>query len=81
MTKSARMIDASVMFSDALGQRVGQVPADFDEKLAIRATYTTGGSYAGIKLDRAARLDRHDVNVTVCLRGVVYEDDTKEEFK
>ncbi|MDX1015337.1 hypothetical protein GOL25_20410 [Sinorhizobium medicae] len=48
---------------------------------AIRATYTTGGSYAGIKLDRAARLDRHDVNVTACLRGVVYEDDTKEEFK
>ncbi|RVJ84132.1 hypothetical protein CN168_04345 [Sinorhizobium medicae] len=51
------------------------------KKVAIGAAYTTGGSYAGIKLDRAARLDRHDVNVTACLRGVVYEDDTKEDFK
>ncbi|MDW9363591.1 hypothetical protein RWA02_17290 [Sinorhizobium meliloti] len=81
LTKPARMIDASVVFSDALGQRIGQIPADFDEKLAIGATYTTGGSYAGTKLDRAAKLDRHDVNVTACLRGVVYEDGTKEEFK
>jgi len=26
------MVDASVMFSDALGQRIGQIPEDFDEK-------------------------------------------------
>ncbi|MDX0627868.1 hypothetical protein GOC91_16810 [Sinorhizobium medicae] len=51
------------------------------KKVAIGAAYTTGGSHAGIKLDQAARLDRHDVNVTACLCGVVYEDDTKEDFK
>ncbi|MQX45591.1 hypothetical protein [Sinorhizobium medicae] len=81
LKKPARMIDASVVFSDALGQRIGQISADFSEKLAIGATYTTEGSYAGTKLDRAAKLNRQDVNVAACLRGVVYEDGTKEQFK
>lgn len=80
-TKPTRMVDASVVFADALGQLIGQVPVDTDQKLPVGASYKAGGSYGGTKLDRAAKLAREDVKVTTCVRGVVYEDGTKEEFK
>ncbi|OMQ42076.1 hypothetical protein [Ensifer sp. 1H6] len=79
--KPTRMIDASVVFEDTLGQRIGQVPADSDESLAVGASFDAHGSFSGTKLDRAAKLARNDVKVTTCVRGVVYEDGTKEEFK
>lgn len=74
------MLDADFGFKDALG---GHVAADtFDRDLEIAG----GGSATTIRkwpttFERLLKLKHEEVAAYACVRGVVYEDGTKEEFK
>lgn len=78
--KPIRMLDADFGFKDALG---GHVAADtFDRDLEIAG----GGSATTIRkwpttFERLLKLKHEEVAAYACVRGVVYEDGTKEEFK
>ncbi|OMQ41677.1 hypothetical protein [Ensifer sp. 1H6] len=78
--KPIRMLDADFGFKDVLG---GHVAADtFDRDVEIAG----GGSATTIRkwrttFERLLKLKYDEVTAYACVRGVVYEDGTKEEFK
>ena len=77
--KPIRMLDADFGFKDALG---GHVAADtFERDIEIPAS----GSATTVKkwpmtFERLLKLKHEEVAAYACVRGVVYEDGTKEEF-
>ncbi|MGN7749723.1 hypothetical protein [Sinorhizobium meliloti] len=78
--KPIRMLDADFGFRDALG---GHVAADaFDRDIDIPA----GGSVRAVTkwpttFERLLKLKHEEVAAYACVRGVLYDDGTKEEFK
>ncbi|MDX1192182.1 hypothetical protein GOL96_13525 [Sinorhizobium medicae] len=78
--KPIRMLDADFGFKDALG---GHVAADaFERDIEIPAS----GSATTVKkwpltFERLLKLKREEVAAYACVRAVLYEDGTKEEFK
>lgn len=76
-----RMIDASIVIGDALGARIGQHLIDRDFRVGPRGrSDTTLPTNTGDDIARLQRLERRDVEATVCVRAVLAEDGTKQQF-
>lgn len=80
LPKGVRLIDASVRFEDALGGSISNVGLTRDVQVATGATFEDSGSYLGTRLERIPAMNRNDVVVFACTKGVVYEDGTKQTF-
>lgn len=78
--QGVRMIDAQANFSDRLGGWIGGVIIDRDTRIG-GATFTQVNTF-GIALDlaRLLRLPPEDVVVSSCVRAVIYEDGSREDF-
>lgn len=76
-----RMIDASIVIEDALGAPIGQRLIDRDFRIGPRGrSDTTFPTTTGDGFARLQRLERRDVEATVCVRAVLSEDGTKQQF-
>lgn len=75
-----RMIDAGYTFSDALGRRISGFTMNPDLRASPGETVETGNGYTGREMDRVPTMNKDDVSVSTCVRAVVYDDGTKEEF-
>ncbi len=80
--KPVRMLDASAVFEDALGKMILAFNLDRDgalksgELIKAERRLPKGDSY-----DRLKTINHSDVKASICVRGVVYDDGTKEAFK
>lgn len=73
-----RMIHAGVIFSDVLGQGVGQVNLNRDSTAQPGDNITADGQ---VEVDaRMATLNPEDIVLRTCVWSIVYDDGTKEEF-
>jgi len=72
-----RMIDGYVVFTDALGGEVDDFTIDRDLHLAIGAE---GEAKALLRYSRLTELDPADVSAVACLRAVLFEDGTRQDF-
>lgn len=80
--KPIRMIDASAVFEDSLGEIILAFSLDRDADIQPGKSLTTTRTlFPNEKYDRLPKLNKEDVKAYVCTRGVVYEDGTKESFK
>ncbi|MCJ8519022.1 hypothetical protein ABID21_001930 [Pseudorhizobium tarimense] len=80
LKKDIRMIDADFKFRDALG---GHIAADtVNRDLAIPSgTAVTMTKRWPNTFERLLKLNHDEVSTTTCVRSVLYEDGTKEEFR
>jgi hypothetical protein len=81
LDKGVRMVSAYVTAEDALGRTVVQyfgVPADLILKSGHKTTIEATSRETGA--ERFLTIKPDDLSVSFCLRSVVYEDGTKEEF-
>ena len=81
LDKGVRMVSAYVTAEDALGRTVVQhfgVPRDL--VLASGQSTTIEATSRELGADRFLTVNPDDLTVSFCLRSVVYEDGTKEEF-
>lgn len=77
--KPYRMIHAGVMFSDALGQRLGQVNLQRDQNVDPGGVAKADGQ---VSVDgRITQINPDDVVYRTCVWSIIYQDGTKEEFK
>nr|DAH62787.1 MAG TPA: hypothetical protein [Caudoviricetes sp.] len=80
--KPIRMLDASAVFEDTLGKMILAFNLDRDgtitpgEQMSTERKLPKNDTY-----DRLKVVDHSDVKASVCVRGVVYEDGSKEGFK
>lgn len=80
--KPVRMLDASAVFEDTLGKMILAFNLDRDgplkpgEQVKAERRLPKGGSY-----DRMKTIEHSDVKASICVRGVVYDDGSKETFK
>ncbi len=78
--KPIRMIDAQFGLKDALGGTIGTTKLPRDMKITPNGTYSETNLW-GVKLfDRLLTIERADITPFTCVRGVVYDDGTKELF-
>lgn len=75
-----RMIDATILFEDVLGQLIAVYRVDRDEALNAGETSSLSMLSGGGSLHRLGDLDRDDIVVKTCTRAIVYEDGTRETF-
>ncbi|AEQ51518.1 hypothetical protein [Pelagibacterium halotolerans] len=75
-----RLIDATVRFEDVLGERIGEFPLERADGIGAGAGYILNDVIAGTVLERLESLHPDDVMGIVCVRALVYEDGTLEEF-
>lgn len=75
-----RLIDARIHFEDALGMDLNSVVIPRDVPVAAGETVKHRQRYKDARLMMISRLQPDDVKVTSCVRAVVYDDGTKEEF-
>lgn len=78
--KAYRLIDGSFLFADALGMDLGRIAIPRTSPLKPDQAGTDHGVYLSTQLMMAARMNPEDVRVTTCVRAVIYDDGTKEEF-
>ncbi|PQA72227.1 hypothetical protein [Brucella oryzae] len=80
--KAIRMIDASAVFEDKLGEIILSFNLDRDVSLKPGLAETTNRRlWPDPKYDRLSKLAKDDIKAYVCVRGLVYEDGSKETFK
>lgn len=79
--KPIRMIDAQYGFRDALGGRIASAAIDRDTQIAAGGTANLQGLWGPYTFERLLKLKHDEVTAYACVRGVLYEDGTKEEFK
>lgn len=75
-----RMIDGSVGFSDALGASIASYAIDRDASIPIGGTFTQEGRWGPYTFERLLKLRKDEVTAWTCVRAVLYEDGTKEQF-
>lgn len=76
-----KMIDASLSFSDALGERISSVALGRDIKIAAGAEKSEKFLMSGsIGFERLTKLDKSDAEGTICTKAVMYDDGTKQQF-
>lgn len=80
MVKGTRMIDASVGFVDALGGHIASYTVDRDAKIAPGGSFEQTGRWGPYTFERLLGLEPEDVSAYTCVRAVLYDDGTKEEF-
>ncbi len=78
--KPVRMIDAQFGFKDALGGMVGSMKLQRDVKIDQSGAYAETGKFSQKTFERLLNLDRADIVPFTCVKGVIYEDGTKEQF-
>lgn len=78
--KPIRMIDGSFGFQDALGERIASARMDRDVAIPVNGTYTQDGVWGQNTFERLLKLKKEEVKTYTCVRAVLYEDGTKQEF-
>lgn len=78
--KPIRMLVADFGFKDALGGHVAADTFDRDITIPANASVTTAKNWP-MTFERLLKLKREEVTPYSCVRTVLYEDGTKEEFK
>lgn len=76
-----RMIDGLIAVGDVLGGQLAVLWLNRDERMGEGDTSTISIATYGPDLPRLAELDRDDVTFRTCVRGIVYEDGTRETFE
>ncbi len=80
--KAIRMIDASAVFEDKLGEIILAFNLDRDVSLKLGASETTSRElWPNPKYDRLSKVAKDDIKAYVCVRGLVYDDGSKATFK
>lgn len=75
-----RLIDGTVRFQDVLGERIGEFPLERADGIGAQSDYIINDVVAGTVLERLEGLHPDDVQGIACVRALVYEDGTLEEF-
>jgi len=73
------MVDGTVWFVDALGQSIGGIKMQPDLVLPPGKKVDQSASMAGFQ--RLVKARKQDISAYSCVRSVLYEDGSKEEFK
>lgn len=82
LSKEIRMTKASVWFADALGDTISGVEINKDIRLKPGQNQTQEFAMQGsVDFERLTKLEKRDAVGFVCVKAVVYEDGTKEEFQ
>jgi hypothetical protein len=76
--RAYRMIHAGVMFSDVLGEALGQVNLAKDQNVSPGDSITADGLVDVDK--RIGTISRDDIAFRTCVWSIVYDDGTVEEF-
>lgn len=79
--KNIRMIDASLGFKDALGATIGPLGVERDASIPAKGTFSDKGLWGPYTFERLLKLKKEETTPYTCVRSVLYEDGTKEEFK
>lgn len=79
-SKPIRMLDASARFKDVLGKNIASFALESDVTLASGDTYKEVGRWGRLTFERLLDITPEDVQATVCVEGVVYQDGTVEKF-
>ena len=77
-SKTVEMIDATAWFDDALGDNIGGIRIDRDPQLAPGGSVTAAHNMAGFQ--RLTKAKPENISAYICVRSVLYDDGTKEEF-
>ncbi|MCO5962366.1 hypothetical protein [Sinorhizobium meliloti] len=78
--KPIRMLSADFGFKDALGGHVAADTFDRDMTIPANASVTATKKWP-MTFERLLKLKHDEVVASTCVRAVLYEDGTKEEFK
>lgn len=79
--KPIRMIDASATFYDALGGRIASFGINRDQTAQPDGTFTQSDLWGLNTFERLLTLRPDEVSVKTCVRSVLFDDGTKEEFE
>ncbi|WP_105430226.1 hypothetical protein [Neorhizobium sp. T6_25] len=79
--KAIRMIDGQVGFKDALGKSIGPLAIERDAVLTVGGTFTETRRWGPHTFERLLKLKKDEVTPYTCVKAVLYEDGSKEEFK
>lgn len=80
LPKHIRMIDATAGFTDALGGAAGWFALERDAEFSEIGQYTETGRWGPSTFERLLDLKHDEVATFVCVRSVLYEDGSKQEF-
>lgn len=80
LAQKVRMIDASAGFADALGKVIATFSLDRDIELAPGDKFEQSGRWGPYTFERLLVLRPEEVTGFVCVRAVLYDDGTVEEF-
>lgn len=75
-----RMIDASAGFIDALGGTIATFAMDRDISVPPGESFEQEGLWGPHTFERLLDLKKDEVERFVCVRAVLYDDGSKEEF-
>jgi hypothetical protein len=81
LDKPIRMIDASLGFQDALGERIASLSIDRDAAIPAKGTYSDKARWGPSTFERLLHLRKSEVEPFTCVRALLYDDGTKEEFR
>ncbi|MFP5078317.1 hypothetical protein ACLE20_13495 [Rhizobium sp. YIM 134829] len=79
--KPIRMIDGSFGFEDALGERVASARMDRDAAIPAGGTHTQDGIWGPNTFERLLKLRKEEVKPFTCVRAILFEDGSKQEFE
>lgn len=79
--KPIRMIDAQLGFKDALGASIGPLAIDRDAAIPAKGAFSDRGLWGPFTFERLLKLKKEETTPYTCVRSILYEDGTKEEFK
>lgn len=78
--RAIRMVDGSVLFTDALGGYITNIGIERDLTIAAGDTASWSAEYGGTGLERIPDLRRDEVTVEACVSAVLYDDGSKQQF-
>ncbi|MER8615963.1 hypothetical protein NKG99_03780 [Mesorhizobium sp. M1409] len=79
--KPIRMIDASAGYRDALGASISSFALNRDVSIQPAGTYAETKTWGPFTFERLLGLKHDEVATYVCVKAVLYDDGTKQEFK
>lgn len=79
--KAIRMIDGQLGFKDALGATIGPLGIERDAAIAAKGTFSDKNLWGPYTFERLLRLNKDETTPYTCVRSVLYEDGTKQEFR
>jgi hypothetical protein len=79
--KAIRMVDGQLGFKDALGETIGPLNIERDAAIPAKGTFSDKGLWGPFTFERLLKLKKDETTAYTCVRAILYEDGTKEEFK